>query len=110
MLEHGVIVSYETGRRWCVNFGQRYADSLRQYLWRVGDPDGKVLGILVQKRRERAVGRWSSAVLSPLRRDAGHASRSRGPGRLAEVAGRAGGNRGAVRSGGRLSSPCETAT
>ncbi|WP_405512443.1 hypothetical protein [Streptomyces canus] len=52
MLEYGVIVSYETGRRWCVKFGRRYADSPRLYLWRAVDPDGKVLGILVQKRRE----------------------------------------------------------
>lgn len=64
MLEHGVIVSYETGRRWRVKFGQRYADSLRQYLWRAVDPDGKVLGILVQKRQR---GPWAGGLSpSPL--------------------------------------------
>ena len=28
MLERGVTVSYETVRRWCVKFGQQYADAL----------------------------------------------------------------------------------
>jgi putative transposase len=37
MLERGVIVSYETIRRWCVKFGQRYADSLRRRRPRPGD-------------------------------------------------------------------------
>ncbi|MEU9318231.1 DDE-type integrase/transposase/recombinase [Streptomyces sp. NPDC048295] len=30
MLQHGVIVSYETVRRWCRKFGQAYADGLRR--------------------------------------------------------------------------------
>ncbi len=30
MLERGIVLSYETVRRWCAKFGQRYADSLRR--------------------------------------------------------------------------------
>ena len=30
MLERDVIVSYETVRRWCLKFGQRYANGLRR--------------------------------------------------------------------------------
>src|SRR5258707_15824405 len=30
MLQRGVIVSYETVRRWCAKFGQAYADGLRR--------------------------------------------------------------------------------
>ena len=75
MLQRGVIVSYETIRRWCLKFGQAYADGLRrrrpqagdkwhldevfikvngerQYLWRAVDQDGNVLDILVQSRRD----------------------------------------------------------
>jgi putative transposase len=37
MLERGVIVSYETIRRWCVKFGQSYANSLRRRRPRPGD-------------------------------------------------------------------------
>jgi putative transposase len=75
MLQRGVAVSYETVRRWCLKFGQAYADGLRrrrpqagdkwhldevfikvngerQYLWRAVDQDGNVLDILVQSRRD----------------------------------------------------------
>jgi len=71
----GVIVAYETIRRWCVKFGPEYACRLRrrqprpgdkwhldevfltingrwQYLWRAVDQDGNVLDILVQPRRD----------------------------------------------------------
>lgn len=74
MLERGVIVSYETIRRWCAKFGPAYAAGLRRrrarpgdtwhldevfitingrrhYLWRAVDSDGNVLDILVQTRR-----------------------------------------------------------
>ena len=74
MLERGVVVSYETVRRWCAKFGQGYANRLRRrrprpgdkwhmdevfikingelhYLWRAVDADGSVLAILVQSRR-----------------------------------------------------------
>ncbi len=80
MLERGVIVSYETIRRWCLKFGQAYASSLRRrrpqpgdkwyldevfiringeqkYLWRAVDADGVVLNILVQSRRDKAAAR-----------------------------------------------------
>ncbi|WP_406351832.1 IS6 family transposase [Streptomyces sp. NBC_01635] len=77
MLERGMIVSYETVRRWCAKFGQQYANGLRRrqprpgdkwhlgevfikingerkYLWRAVDQDGMVLDILVQSRRDTA--------------------------------------------------------
>ncbi|MGW1710937.1 IS6 family transposase [Streptomyces sp. NPDC002206] len=77
MLRRGVIVSHETVRRWCLKFGQAYADGLRRrrprpgdkwhldevfikvsgelkYLWRAVDQDGNVLEILVQNRRDKA--------------------------------------------------------
>jgi putative transposase len=80
MLQRGVIVSYETVRRWCAEFGQTYADGLRRrrprpgdkwhldevfikvngerkYLWRAVDQDGNVLDILVQSRRDKAAAR-----------------------------------------------------
>ncbi|WYB39850.1 IS6 family transposase [Streptomyces sp. GD-15H] len=80
MLERGVLVSYETVRRWCAKFGQAYADALRRrqprpgdkwhldevfikingeqkYLWRAVDADGTVLDILVQNRRDTAAAR-----------------------------------------------------
>ncbi|MCX4784418.1 IS6 family transposase [Streptomyces sp. NBC_01264] len=80
MLERGVIVSYETIRRWCLKFGQAYAKALRRrrpqpgdkwhldevfikingaskYLWRAVDRDGNVLDILVQSRRDKAAAR-----------------------------------------------------
>ena len=80
MLERGIVLSYETVRRWCTKFGQRYADSLRRrrprpgdkwhldevfikidgeqkYLWRAVDQDGNVLDILVQSRRDKAAAR-----------------------------------------------------
>ncbi|CAL9666656.1 IS6 family transposase ISRH1 [Streptomyces sp. enrichment culture] len=80
MLERGIVVSYETVRRWCAKFGQRYASALRRrrprlgdkwhldevfikingeqkYLWRGVDQDGNVLDILVQDRRDKAAAR-----------------------------------------------------
>ncbi len=80
MLERGVVVSYETVRRWCAKFGQAYANALRrrqpppgdkwhldevfikingrlQYLWRAVDQDGNVLDILLQNRRDKAAAR-----------------------------------------------------
>jgi putative transposase len=80
MLERGVVVSYETVRRWCGKFGQTYAGALhrrrprpggkwhldevfikvngeRKYLWRAVDQDGMVLDILVQSRRDKAAAR-----------------------------------------------------
>jgi putative transposase len=80
MLQRGVIVSYETVRRWCSKFGQAYATELRrrrprpgdrrhlaevfvringeqEYLWRAVDQDGNVLDILVRNRRDKAAAR-----------------------------------------------------
>ena len=37
MLERGVVVSYETIRRWCAKFGQAYANQLRRRRPRPGD-------------------------------------------------------------------------
>ncbi len=76
LAERGVIVTYETVRRWCRRFGQVYANSPRRrrlrpgdkrhldelfiringrqhYRWRPVDQDGKVLAILVQSRRNK---------------------------------------------------------
>src|SRR3982751_3814619 len=76
MAARGVVVSYETIRRWCEKFGKAYADGLRRrrartgdkwhldevflkingathYLWRAVDQNGVVLDILVQPRRDR---------------------------------------------------------
>jgi len=72
----GVMLSYETVRRWTLKFGQQYANDLRRrrpqpgdkwhldevflkingtqhYLWRAVDQHGHVLDILVQSRRNR---------------------------------------------------------
>jgi putative transposase len=80
MLQRGVVVSFETVRRWCLKFGQAYANALRRrrpgpgdkwhldevfvsingerrYLWRAVDQDGNVLDILVQSRRDKAAAR-----------------------------------------------------
>ncbi len=76
LAERGIVVSYETIRRWCAKFGLDYAKRLkrqqgrlgdtwfldevfvtingeRQYLWRAVDQDGDVIDILVQSRRNR---------------------------------------------------------
>ncbi|GAB3176778.1 IS6 family transposase [Streptomyces incanus] len=76
MLQRGVLVSHETVRRWCMKFGQAYANGLRRrrprprdkwhldevlvkingelkYLWRAVDQNGNVLDILVQNRRNK---------------------------------------------------------
>ncbi|MFB7918663.1 IS6 family transposase [Streptomyces sp. NPDC056061] len=82
MLQRGIIVSYETVRRWCLKFGQACADRLRRrrprpgdkwhldevfikvngelkYLWRAVDQNGNVLDIPVQNRRDKtAAGRF----------------------------------------------------
>jgi putative transposase len=75
LAERGVIVSYESIRRWCLKFGASFANNLRRrrprpgdtwhldevfiriqgklhYLWRAVDQDGIVLDILVQGRRD----------------------------------------------------------
>ena len=75
LAERGIVVSYETVRRWCKKFGESFAKRLRlrrprpgdkwyldevfiriggirHYLWRAVDQHGVVLDILVQKRRD----------------------------------------------------------
>ena len=76
LAERGIVVSYETIRRWCARFGLEYVRRLRrrqgrlgdtwfldevfvtingqrQYLWRAVDQDGDVIDILVPSRRNR---------------------------------------------------------
>ncbi|MDP9315398.1 MAG: IS6 family transposase [Chloroflexota bacterium] len=76
MAARGVVLSYETVRRWTLKFGQHYANELRRrrarpgdkwhldevfltingktaYLWRAVDQHGTVLDILVQSRRNK---------------------------------------------------------
>jgi putative transposase len=75
LAERGIVVSYETVRRWCKKSGQSFANRLRRrrpqpgdkwyldevfiriqgtqhYLWRAVDQHGIVLNILVQERRD----------------------------------------------------------
>jgi putative transposase len=92
MLERGVLVSYETVRRWSVKFGQAYANGLRRrrprpgdkwhldevfvriggkqkYLWRAVDQDGNVLDILLQSRRDaKAAKRFMVKLMKKQRR------------------------------------------
>ena len=74
MIERGVDVSYETIRRWVHKFGSTYAKRIKYrseasspvwhleevytkiggkmvYLWRAVDDEGKVLDVVVQRRR-----------------------------------------------------------
>ncbi len=90
LAERGVVVSYETVRRWCRKFGQSFANCLRRrrprpgdkwyldevflriqgvrhYLWRAVDQDGVVLDILVQDRRDaNAAKRFLRRLLAGL--------------------------------------------
>src|SRR5580698_2057726 len=76
LVERGIIVSYETIRRWVNHFGPRVAADLRKrrpkphatwhldevylkingrmvYLWRAVDAEGEVLDVLVQSKRNK---------------------------------------------------------
>jgi putative transposase len=76
LFARGIMVMYEAIRKWCLKFGQQYANQLRRrrpqrgdkwhleevfltihgerhYLWRAVDQDGQVLDILVQRRRDK---------------------------------------------------------
>ncbi len=90
LAERGIIVSYETVRRWCKKFGASFADRLRRrrprpgdkwhmdevfvrlqgvqhYLWRTVDQNGVVLDILVQARRDaKAAKRFFRRLLKGL--------------------------------------------
>jgi putative transposase len=87
----GVSLSYETVRKWCLKFGQTYANGLRHksprpgdqwhldevflkingrvhYLWRAVDQDGDVLDILVQSHRDKkAAKKFFRKLLKTLR-------------------------------------------
>jgi putative transposase len=75
LAERGIVVSYETVRRWVAKFGTRYADELRRremhrgrtwhldematriggqqhWLWRAVDEHGQTLDVLLQERRD----------------------------------------------------------
>ena len=91
LAERGVIVSYESVRRWCLKFGGGFARGLRRrrprpgdtwhldevfsringerhYLWRAVDQHGVVLDILVQDRRNAtAAKRFFKRLLAGLR-------------------------------------------
>jgi putative transposase len=91
LFARGVIVTYETIRKWCRKFGQAYAHQLRRrrprlgdkwhldevfltingkrhYLWRAVDQDGNVLDILVQCRRDKnAAKKFFRKLLKGLR-------------------------------------------
>src|ERR671927_1624273 len=90
LAERGVIVSHESIRRWCLKFGQTFADKLRRrrprpgdkwhldevfirirgkvhYLWRAVDRHGTVLDVLVQSRRSaKAAKRFFKKLLKGL--------------------------------------------
>ncbi len=76
MFERGVLLSYETVRRWCLKFGAEFARRLkrrrarpgdkwhvdevflniggaRRYLWRAVDQAGNTLDILVTRKRDK---------------------------------------------------------
>jgi putative transposase len=87
LAQRGVIVTYESIRRWCLKFGPQFQKNLKRregkdasqwhcdevfvringefvYLWRAVDQDGDVLDVLVQKRRNRvAAQRFFRTVL-----------------------------------------------
>jgi putative transposase len=91
LAERGVVVSYESIRRWCLKFGASVANKLRRrrpqpgdnwhldevfiriqgelrYLWRAVDQNGVVLDILVQTRRDSgAAKRFFKRLLNGLR-------------------------------------------
>lgn len=88
LAERGIILIYETVRRWCRKFGQACANTLRRpqpsdkghldggfvginsathSLCRAVDQEGNVLGILVQPQRERrAAARFFRTLLTGL--------------------------------------------
>lgn len=91
LAERGVVVTYETVRRWSRKFGQPYANALRRrrprpgdnwhldelfisingeqhYRWRAVDQNGHVPDILVQSRRNKAAAKkFSRRLLKRLR-------------------------------------------
>ena len=90
LAERGVVVSYESVRRWCTKFAASFADRMRRrrpqpgdkwhmdevfiriqgvqhYLWRAVDQNGVALDILVQARRDaNAAKRFFQRLLKGL--------------------------------------------
>lgn len=90
LAERGIVVSYETVRRWCQKFAEAFAGRMRRrrpqpgdkwfmdevfiqiqgiqhYLWLAVDQDGVVLDILVQPRRDTtATKRFFKRLLTGL--------------------------------------------
>ena len=92
LAERGIVVSYETVRRWVNHFGPKIAADLRKrrpkpgttwhldevylkidgrmvYLWRAVDGEGEVLDVLVQSRRRVVTlpnGRRDNAARCPF--------------------------------------------
>lgn len=60
MLQRGVIVSYETVRRWCAKFGQAYANGLRRRRPRPEDKWQGKAGPISMPRLERSTTRPAS--------------------------------------------------
>ena len=77
LAERGIVVSYESIRRWCIKFGPRYAKRLKRrhqgygdtffidevfvkiqgkqhFLWRAVDQDGELVDVFLQARRDGA--------------------------------------------------------
>jgi transposase-like protein len=58
LAERGLVISYETVRRWVLMIGPGIDEMVvriagkRMYLWRAVDPEGEVLDMLVQRRRD----------------------------------------------------------
>ena len=98
LAERGIVVSYETVRRWCRKFGQSFAKAMRRrrpqpgdkwhldevfirirgvqhYLWRAVDQEGVVLDILVQDRRDAKAAKLQAAAEGPTIRAAGDRDR-----------------------------------
>jgi hypothetical protein len=103
LAERGILVSYESVRRWVNHFGPMIAADLRKrrpkphtiwhldevylkidgrmvYLWRAIDAEGEVLDVLVQtKRNKRAALKLMRKLLKKYSGNSPHASRQRAP-------------------------------
>ena len=90
MAQRGIMLTYETVRKWCLKFGQRYAKELLHrrshlgdkwhldevfvtikgqlhYIWRAVDQRGTISGVLVQGRRDkRAAQKFLRKLLKDL--------------------------------------------
>ena len=78
LAERGIVVRYESIRRWCIKFGPQYARRLKRrhhsygdtlyidevfvkisgkqhYLWRAVEQDGEVVDVYLQRRRDSAI-------------------------------------------------------